>query len=51
MDADYVVFEQGSKNSMSRTIISEDLGNSLQDFKDVKDVESMGICHGYFFKR
>lgn len=50
MDADFVVYEQGSKNSMSRTIISEDLVSSLKDFKNVKDVESMGYAMGTFLK-
>ena len=33
MDADYVVFEEGSRHSMLRSVISEDLVKDLKDQK------------------
>lgn len=43
MDADYVVFEEGSRHSMLRSVISEDLVKDLKDQKDVLDAAPMGF--------
>jgi putative ABC transport system permease protein len=42
MDADYVVFEEGSRHSMLRSVISEDLVQDLKDQKNVLDAAPMG---------
>lgn len=42
MDADYVTFEEGSRASMSRSLISENLVDDLKNQKDVKDATPMG---------
>jgi len=42
MDADYVVFEEGSRNSMSRSILSESMIDQLKEQADVKDAAGMG---------
>lgn len=42
MDADYVVFEEGSRHSMLRSVISEDLTEDLKSQENVKDVAPMG---------
>ena len=42
MDADYVVFEEGSRNSMTRSMFSGDLADELKEFPEVKAVSPMG---------
>lgn len=42
MDADYVVFEDGSRHSMLRSVISEDLIADLKNIEHVKDAAPMG---------
>lgn len=42
MDADYVTFEEGSRASMSRSLISEDLIPDLKEQSNVKDAAPMG---------
>ena len=42
MDADYVVFEEGSRHSMLRSVISEDLVKDLKDQNNVLDAAPMG---------
>lgn len=42
MDADYVVFEDGSRHSMLRSVISEDLSEELKNQGHVKDAAPMG---------
>lgn len=43
MDADYVVFEEGARHSMLRSVISENLVKDLKDQKDVLDAAPMGV--------
>jgi putative ABC transport system permease protein len=42
LDADYVVFEEGSRHSMLRSVISEDLSEDLKNQQHVKDAAPMG---------
>jgi putative ABC transport system permease protein len=42
MDADYVVFEDGSRYSMLRSVISEDVLEDLKGQNNVKDAAPMG---------
>src|SRR5690606_16764861 len=42
MDADYVVFEEGSRHSMLRSVISEDLIDELKKQEHVNDAAPMG---------
>lgn len=42
MDADYVVFEEGSRHSMLRSVISEDLTEDLSAFEHVEAAAPMG---------
>lgn len=42
MDADFVVFEDGSRHSMLRSVISEDLVTDLKNIENVKDAAPMG---------
>lgn len=42
MDADYVVFEEGSRHSMLRSVISENLVGDLKERKGVLDAAPMG---------
>lgn len=42
MDADYVTFEEGSRASMSRSLLSESLVDELKAQKDVKDATPIG---------
>ncbi|MFD1706222.1 ABC transporter permease [Siminovitchia sediminis] len=42
MDTDYVVFEDGSRHSMLRSVISEDLSEELKKQEYVKDAAPMG---------
>ena len=42
MDADYVVFEEGSRHSMLRSVISEDLTAELKLQEHVNEVAPMG---------
>ena len=42
MNADYVVFEQGSKSSMSKSLLSNDLTMQLTEMPNVKAVSPMG---------
>lgn len=42
MDASYVVFEEGSRHSMSRSVISEHLVVDLQAHEQVEDAAAMG---------
>lgn len=42
MDADYVVFEEGSRHSMLRSVISEDLSEELTALENVNDAAPMG---------
>ncbi len=42
MDADFVVFEEGSRHSMLRSVISEDLSEELIEQEHVKDAAPMG---------
>lgn len=42
MDADYVVFEDGSRHSMLRSVISEDLSEDLKSQDHVNDAAPMG---------
>lgn len=42
VDADYVVFEEGSRASMSRSIISESLVDELKQQSNVEDASPMG---------
>ncbi len=43
MDADYVVFEQGSKASMGKSLLSNELSVKLAEMPGVEDVTPMGI--------
>ena len=43
MKADYVVFEQGSRASMSKSLLSNELSASLADMPNVEAVAPMGI--------
>jgi len=43
MDADYVVFEQGSKSSMSKSLLSNDLTAQLAEMPNVDAASPMGI--------
>ncbi|RFB15191.1 ABC transporter permease [Bacillus sp. HNG] len=42
MDANYVVFEEGARHSMLRSVISEDLSEELKNQEHVNDVAPMG---------
>lgn len=42
MDADYVVFEDGSRHSMLRSVISEDVTEDLIEVDNVEDAAPMG---------
>lgn len=42
MDADFVVFEEGSRHSMLRSVISEDLTTDLKNQEHVQDAAPMG---------
>lgn len=42
MDADFVVFEEGSRHSMLRSVISEDLSEELMEQEHVNDAAPMG---------
>ncbi|WP_066307440.1 ABC transporter permease [Bacillus sp. FJAT-29814] len=42
MKADYVVFEEGSRHSMLRSVISEDVTEELKGLEQVKDAAPMG---------
>lgn len=42
MEADYVVFEEGSRHSMLRSVISEDLTEELKKQQEVLDAAPMG---------
>ncbi|MGP3782730.1 ABC transporter permease [Paenibacillus sp. 1A_MP2] len=42
MKADYVVFEQGSKASMSKSLLSDDLSAKLVEMPNVSAVSPMG---------
>lgn len=42
MKAEYVVFEEGSRHSMSRSVISENTVHALKAAEDVEDAASMG---------
>lgn len=42
MTAEYVVFEEGSRHAMSRSVISENLVQELKGEKQVKDAAPMG---------
>lgn len=44
MDAHYVTFEEGSRNSMSRSLLSESLVDELKDKENVQDATSMGAA-------
>jgi len=43
MDADYVVFEQGSKASMGKSLLSNELSVQLSEMPNVEAVSPMGI--------
>ncbi|MBC5638681.1 ABC transporter permease [Ornithinibacillus sp. BX22] len=42
MDADYVIFEEGSRHSMLRSVISEDLSKDLKRLEHVNEAAPMG---------
>lgn len=42
MDAEYVAYEDGSRHSMSRSVISENLVEELKASEDVNDAAAMG---------
>lgn len=42
MDAEFVVYEEGSRHSMSRSVISENTVEDLKSVDDVKDAAAMG---------
>ncbi|MFC4711752.1 ABC transporter permease [Planococcus dechangensis] len=42
MEAEYIVFEEGSRNSMLRSVISEDLIDDLKHLSSVEDAAPMG---------
>lgn len=42
MDADYVVFEQGSQSSMSKSLLSEQLAGQAGQLPNVKAASPMG---------
>ena len=44
MDADYVVFEEGSRNSMSRSTLPGDLAAKLEKEKNVEAAAPMGLA-------
>lgn len=50
MDADYVVFEEGSRSSMSRSLISESLISELEQQPNVKAASPMGASSGTLLK-
>lgn len=50
MKADYVVFEQGSKASMSKSILSNDLSAELAEMPNVNAVSPMGTIMGSAIK-
>lgn len=50
MDADYVVFEDGARASMSRSLLSENLMNELNGQKNVNATAAMGASMGTILK-
>ena len=42
MEADYVVYEKGSQNSMTKSLFSSQLTDELNKFSEVKDAAPMG---------
>ena len=42
METDYVVYEKGSQNSMTKSLFSADLSDELIDFSGVEDASPMG---------
>ena len=42
MEADYVTFEEGSRSSMSRSLLTESLVNKLENQNNVSSASAMG---------
>lgn len=50
MDADYVVFEEGSSSSFSKSMLSESISSDLKDQANVEEVAPFGSAMGAILK-
>ena len=50
MDADYVVFEEGSSSSFSKSMLSESISSDLKDQANVEEIAPFGSAMGAILK-